>query len=466
MPQFGGDGLDGGGSVAAINTQTQCGSGVSGGDGGGGARLLEVDCVGAGAGGGGIGRGREYGGGSGRAGWQRLSDGPAAAKASAGSKSDGQHVHPSCSVDGAGQQRERLLLRYKVRTTSVRELMNVLRMRGSILDSEWLSFGGRPLREDEIIDGPMQETLNAVFVGRIQRLPRAVGGMQRAVVLDLEDARDDARDVEDPAASLPRPDESKDTGQERDKGTNGREHGEHIHDENEQESETQGERESDKNENDDSAQAENRRSHSSGFDREAGRSYFRCVKRGGVYDQTRESNRDDFRYPDNFVITDGDATIGTILRQVGQGAMGTVYEMQLSDGSICAIKSVRADVSPEQRLEHEKQLANDVAFGFAMGRSPFIMTVFRVVVSLPDKESTAKGVLLLCDFVDGGDLEEAMSTKAAVKIEKPDYKGDLWDKNATIWPVASITLQIYMAFEHCHARGVCHQVRCCHVSFV
>ena len=41
-----------------------------------------------------------------------------------------------------------------------------------------------------------------------------------------------------------------------------------------------------------------------------------------------------------------------------------------------------------------------------------------------------------------------MSTKAAVAKEKPDYAGELWSgQSATTWPLASITLQIFLGFR-------------------
>ena len=167
----------------------------------------------------------------------------------------------------------------------------------------------------------------------------------------------------------------------------------------------------------------------------------------------------DFKYPPGFVISVGRSEVGTIVGKVGQGAMGDVYKMRLVDGSFCAAKTIKADLPIEKRRKEEEKLANEVTFGFAMGRSPLVMAVIRTVMALPGTTTTAKGLLLLCDFVDGGDLEEAMSTKEAVRKAQPDYKGDLWEAEATRWPVASITLQIFMAFEHCHARGVSHQVR-------
>ena len=73
-------------------------------------------------------------------------------------------------------------MRYQVRKTSVRELVNELRARGSILESEWLAFGGRPLREDGIFDCSLQDALNAVAIGRVYLMPRMLGGMPTYVV--------------------------------------------------------------------------------------------------------------------------------------------------------------------------------------------------------------------------------------------------------------------------------------------
>jgi len=53
-----------------------------------------------------------------------------------------------------------------------------------------------------------------------------------------------------------------------------------------------------------------------------------------------------------------------------------------------------------------------------------------------------------------------MSSKEAVRIQKPDYAGALWSEpSATTWPLASITLQLFFGFMHVHERGVLHQVR-------
>ena len=104
----------------------------------------------------------------------------------------------------------------------------------------------------------------------------------------------------------------------------------------------------------------------------------------------------------------------------------------------------------DKRLTLEKQLVVECGIGFAMGRSVFTASIVRMVVPLPDVETTALGMLLLCDLVDGGDLEEAMGK---------DYRGKLYSEEGAKWPMASVMLQIYLGFKHMHERGILHQVR-------
>ena len=68
---------------------------------------------------------------------------------------------------------------------------------------------------------------------------------------------------------------------------------------------------------------------------------------------------------------------------------------------------------------------------------------------VPDEDTNVRGMLLLCDLVDSGDLEGAMGK---------DYRGVLYARDSK-WPLASVTLQIYVGFEHMHERGIIHQVR-------
>ena len=176
-----------------------------------------------------------------------------------------------------------------------------------------------------------------------------------------------------------------------------------------------------------------RRTHVSAFDRASGRSFFRCAREGGP-SHRQPSGSEPFsptvHPPGNFVITAYGSEVGITLRKAGQGAMGAVYQMRLIDGSICAAKTVRFGVATEARAEHEKVLAIEVTFGFAMGRSPFVMPVIRMVVALADVPTTANGLLLLCGFVGGGDLEESMSTKEALDFAR--VYSARWQTNAHV----------------------------------
>ena len=137
-----------------------------------------------------------------------------------------------------------------------------------------------------------------------------------------------------------------------------------------------------------------------------------------------------------------------------------LFQPSGEDALPCAAKAVRADASAKARLEMEKQLAVEVSINFTLGRHALIASVVRMVVPLPGVTTTAKGLLLLCELVDCGDLEVAMSTEAAVRVSKPDYAGTLWNApSATTWPLASITLQIFLGFTHVHSRAIIHQVR-------
>ena len=175
---------------------------------------------------------------------------------------------------------------------------------------------------------------------------------------------------------------------------------------------------------------------------------------------------EEMKYEDGFKIVHDAKEVCEIVRWLGRGAMGTVYLGKLSDGSLCAVKTVREDVSAKDRMQHEQQFAVEASIGFAMGRHALIASVLGIIVPLPDIVSTAKGMLLLSDLVDSGDLEEAMSTKAAVAKEQPDYLGTFWDEpSASKWPISTVTLQIFLGFHHIHARGVLHQVDLMYSSF-
>lgn len=193
----------------------------------------------------------------------------------------------------------------------------------------------------------------------------------------------------------------------------------------------------------------------------SGRSYFAGVQRGyfvmNMGEVSTTSAPEKFRYADGDCIIHDGIEIGKIVKRLGQGNYGTVYSLQRPNGrGICAVKAIREDASEADRIRMEKELAIEVSIGFALGKSALVASVISMVVPLPGVKSTAKGLLLLCDLVDGGDLEEAMHKKP----ESEDYNGLLYtDEGMAQWPLASITLQIFTAFAHIHSRGVIHQVR-------
>ena len=122
----------------------------------------------------------------------------------------------------------------------------------------------------------------------------------------------------------------------------------------------------------------------------------------------------------------------------------------MQDVSDDAPAKPKAFTKEDKRLILEKQLVIECAIGFAMGRSVFTASIVRMIVPLPDVDTTARGMLLLCDLVDGGDLEEAMGK---------DYRGKLYSEEGAKWPLASVMLQIYLGFKHMHERGILHQAR-------
>jgi len=68
--------------------------------------------------------------------------------------------------------------------------------------------------------------------------------------------------------------------------------------------------------------------------------------------------------------------------------------------------------------------------------------------------------MLACEKVDGVDLEENMHSGAKKNNKLVfDYRGKLYsDEGAATWPLISILLQIFKAFDHIHGRGIIHQV--------
>ena len=168
---------------------------------------------------------------------------------------------------------------------------------------------------------------------------------------------------------------------------------------------------------------------------------------------------------------DSGAVFGTIVHYLGAGAMGFVYKLDYElpaagrKGAIvqCALKTVRSTATAKEKHGLEKALASEVAIGFACGRAVGIASVIDALIPTPGVHTGAsEGLMLVCDLVDGGDLEEGMHSGAKKNgrlVE--DYTGVLYSiEGMKVWPLISIMLQIFKAFEHIHDRGIIHQVPC------
>ena len=201
----------------------------------------------------------------------------------------------------------------------------------------------------------------------------------------------------------------------------------------------------------------NRQSCRAGFDAARGGSFFAGIEPGVLHANVDAlvgggSAPERFRYAPGFKIIHEGMPIGTVGQRLGQGGLGTVYSFQLASGQRCAVKTVREDLSVERRAELEKSLATECAIGFAMSRSPLAASVIRMIAPIPGVESTAKGMLILCDLVDAGDLEEAMKSDT----RDTRYTGKLYAKDS-VWPLPGVAWMIYQGFAHMHERGIIHQ---------
>jgi hypothetical protein len=143
--------------------------------------------------------------------------------------------------------------------------------------------------------------------------------------------------------------------------------------------------------------------------------------------------------------------------------MGFVYKFDYVPGGggagiQCALKTVRSTATANEEIQLEKGLATEVAIVFACGRAIGIASVVDALIPEPGDATSNTGLMLFCDLVDGGDLEEAMHSGAKRNgnlVE--DYKGKLYtDEGMAVYPLISIMVQILRAFDHIHGRGI-HQ---------
>ena len=184
-----------------------------------------------------------------------------------------------------------------------------------------------------------------------------------------------------------------------------------------------------------------RRSFRAGFDPVSQQSFFAAIDIGVLHAKidASEGSDDGTRRPEyatGTVITHDGEEVGEIISKLGEGGMGSVFELRLTNGTLVAAKAARANLSAAERSKLEKALVREVAIGFSAGRGPQIASVIRVLIPLPDIESTTTGLLVLCDLCGGGDLEEAMHSgkKKGNGVLVEDYAGTLYeneDRNPT-----------------------------------
>ena len=146
---------------------------------------------------------------------------------------------------------------------------------------------------------------------------------------------------------------------------------------------------------------------------------------------------------------------------LGQGGFGTVYELELKNGLRVAAKTARVDGGENKVRDREKDLTTEVAILFAAGCGPQLVSVIRVLILLPDIDSTVTALWLLCDLADAGDLEHVMHSGQRTTFGNliEDWGGDLYkEEGAHNWPLPSITFQILLGLHHLHRHSIIHQV--------
>ena len=168
--------------------------------------------------------------------------------------------------------------------------------------------------------------------------------------------------------------------------------------------------------------------------------------------------------PGDKIVLAGES-VGAIEKQLGMGAMGMqVYLLQRPSGALCAAKVVRSVRALDRRHRRlEVALAREVMVSFALGRSALVASVERLLVpSLSGQKgtTTAKGLTVLVRARRRGDLATAMGSGAGSGADgrAGDYRGPLYTRAGRHkWPLEGITLQLFIALQHVHSRGVMHQ---------
>ena len=162
-------------------------------------------------------------------------------------------------------------------------------------------------------------------------------------------------------------------------------------------------------------------------------------------------------YEDGCEIVHAGKNVGRIVKRLGQGRFGPVYELKLPDGSLCGLKTIsETGMDSARRRRLRQQLTTDASTCFACGRSESLASVQKMIVPLAKVPTNAQGLLILCDLAES-DLHATMHSGNVTNGELDlDYAGKLYTSLASMWSIESIVLQVYTAFEYLHGRGIMH----------
>ena len=154
-------------------------------------------------------------------------------------------------------------------------------------------------------------------------------------------------------------------------------------------------------------------------------------------------------YPEGSTITHEGKDIALIQKQLRDASSCTQYQLKLcGDGRRCIAKALDLEKDPSARQEQENRLVSEVSIGFRLGRAAQIASFHSVIIPLPEIETTVNAPMIIFDLADCDlDLEHAIRT------------GTLWsEESASMWPLSTITLQLFLGLTHVHSQGIIHQV--------